>query len=232
MTKPPRTLRLDGELLDLDTFYRRILHAPDSPARDLLLAIRNKDLDTHATHLKALLESPLHNQQGTLTLELHTPFEAKSSRPTLAVQQPKGFRPASNYPSPTPLTRRQMVLASTGAGIAAALVTMPTSRENPTTTEEPATAPADTPSTAQPYPIPASSIPWAPILSGTGTVGLGYVLSRMVLPAPSSLGTETTRRSLLGVNYVTKPLDSKHAADNLLTILNSFLPAREQGLSR
>lgn len=223
------TLTIPGtsDRLDLEAFTARIHTAPPSEAREYMLAVLQADAaeGTNA-HLTALLASPLKKDaNGKISLTL------PASTASLQAQRTTGLRPAGFYQSPR-ISRRQFAIGAAYAGGAAALAT----------SIVPTAAPDSTPAeAAQGETIagvlsqsPASSptnIPWPAVAAGTSVAAVGYVISRMI-PKEPTLGRETSRRSLLGEGYAQAPLDSTHAADNLLNIMNSFLSKHEQGISR
>lgn len=233
MEKPHNTLRIEGQTLDCDAFYRRIQLADASPAKELLLSIQAADNAEGTPHrLKALLESKLRTGTTPHSLTLQLPaFAAPHTEGLLQASEPTGFRPAAHYHQYTP-TRRAFLGTMAAAGTAAALIPHPSSQPPPPTAEVEATA-AQAGALPQTEPLTtALSAVLPPLAKGAIGASLGYAILHYATSPRYTLATETTRRSLLGADYAQKPLDSPHAAENLLNILNNFLPQQAQAIRR
>lgn len=218
-----------SDKLDMDAFTHCILKAPDSPARDFMLALLQTDAaePTHA-RLTELLASPLEQDSaGKISLTLPESIDP------LVAHRTTGMRPASFYRPPA-ISRRAVMKGGLALGGATAFATALSAPGDPETplAQPPMQATAAQRPNTRTAPSPVPDIPWQSIVAGTSVAGLGYVIARMMKASAPTLGRETSRRSLLGMDYAHSPLDSTHAAENLLNILNSFLPEREASRSR
>lgn len=225
------TLTIPGtsDKLDLDAFTARIYTSPASEAREYMLALLKADAaeGTNA-HLTALLASPLKKDaNGKISLTL------PASTASLQAHRTQGLRPPEFYQSPR-ISRRQFAIGAACAGGAAALATamvIPPTAAPDSIPAEAAQGEAIAGVLSQNPAASATNIPWPAMAAGTSVAAVGYVISRMI-PREPTLGRETSRRSFLGEGYAQAPLDSAHAAESILNILNSFLPQRGQSMGR